>query len=41
MRFNLLDLTATIIDESGNGNDGTIYTYDGNYSIELSEKGAQ
>jgi len=40
-RFNLSDLTATIIDESGNGNDGTIYTYDGNYSIELSEKGAQ
>ena len=39
-RFNLLDPTATIIDESENGHHGTIYTLP-NYSIELSEKGAQ
>ena len=40
-RFNLSELTATIADESGYGNDGIIYTYDRNYSIELSEKGIQ
>ena len=39
-RFNLSDLTATIIDESENEHHGTIYTLP-NYSIELSEKGAQ
>ena len=40
-RFNLSELTATIADESGYGHDGIIYTYDRNYSIELSEKGIQ
>ena len=39
-RFNLTNATTTMIDESGNGNDGTIYTLP-NYSIELSEKGVQ
>ena len=40
-RYNLSELTATIADESGYGHDGIIYTYDRNYSIELSEKGIQ
>ncbi|MEE2858822.1 MAG: hypothetical protein VX820_03795, partial [Candidatus Neomarinimicrobiota bacterium] len=39
-RFNLPEATATIIDESEHNHDGTIYTLP-NYSIELSEKGAQ
>ena len=39
-RFNLSEATATIIDESGHGHDGTIYTLP-NYSIELSEKNVQ
>ena len=39
-RFNLSEATATIIDESGHGHDGTIYTLP-NYSIELSEKSVQ
>ena len=40
-RFNLSELTATIEDESGYDHDAIIYTYDRNYSIELSEKGIQ
>ena len=36
-RFNLSEATATIIDESGHGHNGTIYTLEG-YSIELSKK---
>ena len=39
-RFNLLEATATIEDESEYSHDGTIYTLP-NYSIKLSEKGAQ
>ena len=39
-RFNLSEATATIIDESGHGHDGTIYTLEG-YSIELSKKNIQ
>ena len=39
-RFNLTNATTTMIDESGNGNDGTIYTLP-NYFIELSERGVQ
>ena len=39
-RFNLSEAIATIKDESKHGHDGTIYTLP-NYSIELSEKGAQ
>ena len=40
-RFNLSEATATIIDESDHGYDGTIYTLNNNYFIKLSEKGAQ
>ena len=40
-RFNLSELSATIVDESGHGHNGTLYTFDSNYSIELSERGAQ
>ena len=40
-RFNLSELSATIVDESGYGHNGTLYTFDSNYSIELSERGAQ
>jgi len=39
-RFNLSEATATIIDESEHGNNGTIYTLP-NFSIELSNKGTQ
>ena len=39
-RFNLSEATVNIIDESGHGHDGTIYTLP-NYSIELSEKSVQ
>ena len=40
-RFNLSEATATIVDESVHGHDGTIYTLDSTYSIELSAKGVQ
>ena len=36
-RFNLSEATVNIIDESGHGHNGTIYTLEG-YSIELSKK---
>ena len=39
-RFNLSAPTAAMIDESGQGNHGTIYTLS-NFSVTLSDKGAQ